>query len=408
MRIFDLAFKDLSQIVREKRSLLFLVAMPVLFTLFMGFAFKGAVQTPDPRLPLGFLNQDPQGAISQQLHQSFLNSDSIRLVDIQSSELDASSQKINKGELAGVLVIPENYSQKIFAGEKIQLVLVADELSTTGQSLFELVRVPITRLMGSVEISRLALPANSTVPSNEERTNLFQSAYAAWNKAVESGASIVVEKAIGKNKATDAYAGNAYNQTSPGILLQFAIFGLVTSANILVQERKTHTYQRLITTSMKPTAIIGGHVFAYFLLAFSQQVILVLFGQFFLKVNYFREPLAILLVMITLSLWVSCIGLLISVVARNEQQVVLFSLICMFAFSGLGGAWFPLEGSGPTFATIGHFTPGAWAMDGFQNILIRGQGLSSALLPSGILILYAVIFFAIAIWRFSANRESNT
>ncbi len=41
MRILDLAFKDLAQILRDKRSLLFLVAMPIVFTLFMGFAYNG-------------------------------------------------------------------------------------------------------------------------------------------------------------------------------------------------------------------------------------------------------------------------------------------------------------------------------------------------------------------------------
>ena len=40
MRIIDVALKDLSQILRDRRSLLFLVAMPILFTLFMGFAYK--------------------------------------------------------------------------------------------------------------------------------------------------------------------------------------------------------------------------------------------------------------------------------------------------------------------------------------------------------------------------------
>src|SRR5512133_1367848 len=40
MRIIDLAIKDLAQIFRDKRALLFLVAMPIIFTLFMGFAYK--------------------------------------------------------------------------------------------------------------------------------------------------------------------------------------------------------------------------------------------------------------------------------------------------------------------------------------------------------------------------------
>ena len=39
-------------------------------------------------------------------------------------------------------------------------------------------------------------------------------------------------------------------------------------------------------------------------------------------------------------------------------------------------------------------------MDGFQNIIVRGQGLGSVLLPVGILLAYAAVFFTMAIWQF--------
>jgi len=45
-------------------------------------------------------------------------------------------------------------------------------------------------------------------------------------------------------------------------------------------------------------------------------------------------------------------------------------------------------------------TPSAWAMSGFQNILIRGLGLESAWLPTAILLAYALVFFTVAVWRF--------
>jgi ABC-2 type transport system permease protein len=93
-------------------------------------------------------------------------------------------------------------------------------------------------------------------------------------------------------------------------------------------------------------------------------------------------------------------GLLIGVIAREEQQVILYSMIAMFLFSALGGTWFSLEVVGSAFAAIGRLTPSAWAMTGFQNILIRGLGLESAGLPVAILMAYAGLFFILAVWRF--------
>lgn len=60
--------------------------------------------------------------------------------------------------------------------------------------------------------------------------------------------------------------------------------------------------------------------------------------------------------------------------------------------------------TGKTFYAIGHLTPGAWAMDGLQNIVVRGLGLASVWQPAGILLAYALGFFALAVWRFRARE----
>jgi ABC-2 type transport system permease protein len=127
---------------------------------------------------------------------------------------------------------------------------------------------------------------------------------------------------------------------------------------------------------------------------------LVLFGQWVLKVNYMREPLGVLLVSVTLGLWIASMGLLIGVIAKEEQQVILYAMIAMFLFSALGGTWFPLEVSSGAFALIGKLMPSAWAMSGYQNILIRGLGLESVWMPTLMLLAYALGFFVLAVWRF--------
>jgi ABC-type multidrug transport system permease subunit len=43
--------------------------------------------------------------------------------------------------------------------------------------------------------------------------------------------------------------------------------------------------------------------------------------------------------------------------------------------------------------------PSAWAMNGFQNILMRGLGLGSVWMAVGVLFAYA-LFFVLTVWRF--------
>jgi ABC-type multidrug transport system permease subunit len=400
MRIIDLTFKDLSQIFRDKRSLLFLIAMPIMFTLFMGFAYKsGGDQAPaDKRIPLGWVNSDPDGILSQQLYKMLSQSDSVKLVELQPASVDES---VRKGVVAGALLVPQGFSARA-DGAPLQLKLVADPASTTGQSLFQLLRIPVTKLMSSVEIASLSTDTVGKADDDLEWNTAFTAASQAWQET-NSLALVKVEMAVAPEQP-QWYGDNPYNQASPGILVQFAIFGLVTSGQILVQERKTRTLQRMMTTSMRAWEIVAGHLLAMFAVVFIQEALLVVFGQLVLGVNYMREPLGTLLVSVALGLWIAAMGLLIGVLVKNDSQVILFSLMAMFIFSAMGGTWFPLETSGGAFAAIGKALPSAWAMNGFQNILIRGLGLGSAWLPAGILLLYALGFFGLAVWGFRKNE----
>jgi ABC-2 type transport system permease protein len=305
---------------------------------------------------------------------------------------------LHRGEVAGVLVIPAAFSAQTWDGQDVQMELIADATSAGGQSLYQLLRRPISQLMSAVEISRETAEIMRAADPAAEQNAAFELAWGKWD--VNSRLSLVrVEQAVG-GKSEDWMSANPYNQSSPGILVQFAIFGMVTSAQILVQERKSRTLQRLITTAMKTWEMIAGHMLAMFVVVFLQTVMLVLFGQWLLRVDYLREPLAIFVVAVALSLWVSSMGLLIGVIAKAEDQVILYSMIAMFLFSALGGTWFPLEVTGGAFAAIGKLTPSAWAMNGFQNILVRGLALESITMPAIVLMVYAALFFGLALWRF--------
>ncbi|HEY3310818.1 MAG TPA: ABC transporter permease [Anaerolineales bacterium] len=398
MRILDLALKDLFQILRDRRSLMFLVAMPVAFTLFMGFAYKSGSALSDTRIPLGWVNDDPDGALSKQLHESLAQSEAIKLVELDPAKWEAALQK---ADVAGVLVIPQGFSTQINTAP-VQLKLVAEPASARGQSLFQILRSPITRLMSSVEIARLSNKIIGKPEDGAEWQLAFQAASHAWD---ESDNATLIKTSLSTRANENFYGDNPYNQASPGILVQFAIFGLVTSGQILMQERKLRTLQRMLTTSMHTWEIVAGHMLAMFSVVFLQEALLVVFGQLVLRVNYAREPLATLLVAAALGLWIASLGLLIGVVVWNDAQVVLFSLLAMFIFSALGGTWFPLEASGGVFASIGRLMPSTWAMAGFQNILLRRLGLESVWLPVAVLLLYALGFFGLAVWRFRTSQE---
>ena len=403
MRIISLILKDLSQILRDKRSFLFMLFMPVVFTGFMGFALGRSGTSNDQSLPLGWTNQDGNSPLSQQLYSSLETSGTLRLVDVDESQAE---EQVRQGKLAAALKVPAGFSQQVLAGEKVQLTLIADDASSAGQTVHQIVQTDLMRSLGNVEIARLAMQqieSSTTYPSQaagqDALLQTLDQVNQTWQKP---GVTLNLVKAQKVEDTTTKAKANPFTQSSPGMIVQFAIFGLVNTAVILVNERKSKTLQRLLTTSMNRAGIIAGHLLAMFLIVFLQGIILVSFGQIFLGVDYLRQPLAVLLMVAALAIWIASLGLAVGVLVKGEEQVLVWSMFAMFLFSALGGCWFPLESTGSVFSLIGHLMPSAWAMDGFQNIVIRGLGFSSVLLPTAILMIYALAFFGLAVWRFKS------
>lgn len=407
MRSIDLALKDLKQVVRDWKSALFLVVMPVLFTLFFGLVLNPVLSGDqgDARLPVGVINQDPAGAAGASLVRLLEGSSVIRPHLLEGGEITRASQMVTDGDLAAVLAIPAGYSDRLIGDQAASVEVIADQSTPAGNTAGTAVETVVNRLRGAVETAHISAEAYAGQVGFEGEaarraylSEALDQAVAAWS---DPPLSVQVELATGnagRENTTGSISG--FIQSSSGMIVQFAIFGLITSAMILVLERKTRVLQRMLTTPIRRAEVIGGHLLAMFLVVFVQETILVILGQYAFGVDYFRQPWAVLVMMVVLALWAASLGLLIGAISKKEDQVIVLSLVAMFIFAAMGGAWFPLEVTGKTFAAIGHVMPTAWAIDGFQNIVMRGLGFTSVLLPAGMLMLYTLAFFALAVWRF--------
>jgi ABC-2 type transport system permease protein len=395
--IFDIAFKDLMQLTRDFKTFMFLLIMPVIFTLLFGFAFGGfGGADSDSRLPVGYLSQDDHW-VTDSLHSLLAGSEVILLNEKAARTSSDLEKLVTDGDLAAAIIVPHGYGRDVLKDKTARLIVFADTGSPTWTTVQADLLSTTSRLDGAAR--------TATIISNIDAEEIpfdyaFERSLSAWDEppiTIKETTSLAVKKTSSQ--------GMALAHTAPGMMLQFAIAALLTAAQIIVTERRSRTLQRILTTATSRIQIVLGHYLAIFLLIFAQFTILITFGQFILKVEYFRVPQATLLVALSAALCISALGLLIGIVARTEEQAIAFSLIPMFVFSGLGGAWVPLEFTGATFRAIGHLSPVAWGMDGFENIVARGLGFESVWLPAAALVGYAVLFFLLAVWRLSASEE---
>lgn len=391
MRILDLASKDIKQLVRDKKALLFLVLMPIMFTVFMGIMLSPPAKESDPRLPIGFINHDQSGTLGAEFRSLLESSEAVKPIEIENNDEARGGEQVRDGKIAALVIIPDRFSAALLADEPIKAIVIVDPNQQAGQTANAALNTATNRLLGAIEAARI-----STADHPENFDAALKSALSAWQQP-PIGVTVETMNAP-KEEKNPALGG--FKQSAPGMLVQFTIFGLTTTATILVIERKSRTLQRMLTTSMRRWEIIAGHLLAMFTVVLLQQTLLVVFAQVFLNVNYLAQPLATLLVMVSFGAWIAALGLFISTIAKTDEQAVMWSLLAMFVLTALAGAWFPLDITGQLFNTIGHLTPGAWAMDGFQNIVVRGLGLASVVVPALVLWGFAALFFGLAVWRF--------
>jgi ABC-2 type transport system permease protein len=391
IRILDITFKDLMQLARDVKTFMFLLMMPILFTFLFGYAFGGfSSGDSDSRLPVGYLSQDDHW-VTDSLHDLLSESEVVRLEESIFHSAADLEILVADGDLAAAILIPDGYGRALLKDKAARLIVIADENTAAWTTVEAELLTLASRLDGAARTATIIEQMDvEGIPFDYA----FEQSLSAWDEppiAINETTSLAVKKTSNES---------ALAHTAPGMMLQFAIAGLLTAAQVIVAERKSRTLQRLLTTATSRLHIVLGHYLAIFLLIFAQFIILIAFAQFALRVDYLRVPTATLVVAFSAALCISALGLLIGILAKTEEQAIIFSLIPMFVFAGLGGAWVPLEVTGPTFQVIGHLSPVAWGMDGFENIVARGLDFHSVLLPASALVGYAVFFFMLAVARF--------
>jgi ABC-2 type transport system permease protein len=413
MRILALALKDLKQLFQNRMTAFFLVIMPVLFTVMFGFMFGGVSsgdEEVDPRLPVAVLDRD-QSSFSQTFIELMDASTTVRLVVDDEADEDELRARVQQGDLAGAVIVPVGFEAQLLAQELPSITVVEDEDALSANAAVEnTVRTAYNRLYNAAlaaGFSQQAYLENSSFASEAEQRAYFTTgvelALQAWETPpVQTQVTMTISEA---EEDPGMFGGNPYAHSSPGMMAQFAIAGLIGAAELLVAERRSRTMSRMLTTRISRAEVLIGHYLAIFVMIFLQLVVLAGFGQLFLKLAYFGRPLATLVVITASALATGAVGLLVGALARTSDQAVIFSLVPMFVFAGLGGAWVPLEFTNETVQVISKFTPVAWTMQGLQDILLSEAGVGEVW-PAGLALLgFTVVFFGLAVWRFRFEGE---
>lgn len=161
------------------------------------------------------------------------------------------------------------------------------------------------------------------------------------------------------------------------LLAYISFFFVFLLAGIaFIRERTQGTLERFILSPIRRGAIIAGYTIAYGILATIQSVVVVLFAVYVLGLNVGDNVLPAILIMVLMSLAAVSIGLLVSVVAANEFQMVQMIPVVVIPqalFIGL----IPLENIPFGLGKLAYVMPLYYAANALKQVVVYDAGLAA-------------------------------
>jgi ABC-2 type transport system permease protein len=387
-QVLALTEKELKVLWHDWEALLLLFAMPIFFIVVMSWALGGVFEAGTRERPIRVVvvNQDAGGRAGEVI------SDLDRLEGfewVEGGSLERAERLVRKGPVSMALRFRTGFSDAFGPSEALahdaspRVELIADP--GLNRQILSTVRGTV---QGAIQrrllLARLGPAAASLVP--------------------EEGGGGSGELAVRLlSRFDEERRPTATEQHVPAYTIFGVFFIVLTLASGLLREKQEGTFRRILTAPMTRATLLAGKLVPYYLVNLVQIGLMFAVGVLLYGL---RTGSVAALVVVSLALAASAngMGLLVAALGRTEAQVNGFSVLLAVTLSALGGMMVPSFVMPPGLQLLSRFTPHAWALEGYHDAMIRGMGVREVLPESGVLLGFAVLFFAFALWRFRFDR----
>jgi ABC-2 type transport system permease protein len=364
-RLAAMARKEIIQILRDSRSLIIVLIMPLVLLLLFGYG----VSLDLKHTPVYVLDREGSQQ-SQALLRRFQASEYfqvLRAVD----NYPALVEGIDSERCKLALVIPHNFSQQLGQGGTVRVQALVDATDdNTTNLIFGYSEAVVRGYSQQVQLDWLAHQGRSQFPpvlSVESRT---------WfNEDLESRAFIV-----------------------PGVVaLVMAVIGTFLTSLTIAREWERGTMEQLISTPVTPLEVMLGKLVPYFVIGMLDTALCTAMAVLWFRIP-FRGQLSTLFLSSALFLVVVLsLGFVLSVVGKSQLAASQASLIATFlpAFL-LSGFLFAIEQMPAGVRAITRVIPARYYVSLLKKVFLKGSGVG--LLRDDLLALtiFALVLAALA------------
>ena len=164
------------------------------------------------------------------------------------------------------------------------------------------------------------------------------------------------------------------NRVLPGILVMILMLAVTLSAQTLVEERRSGTLERLLTTQLTSNQLFLGKFLAGIARAMFQAIVLLGLAFIVLRPGGLDAFLLTLAISFLLAAAVSAIGLVISALARTRDQASWAAVSVTMFMTVFGGTFFDLV-PGSALEMLSRFTLNRYAIDAIGGVVDGAETL---------------------------------
>lgn len=344
---------------RDKVALFFTFLFPLIFLFVFGSIFNNS----DMNFKIALINES-----KSQFAEGFVklaNDDKAFKIDKNITNLDTAKQKMSRGEIDSVIVLPQSFG----------------EPNVTG--------VPA----GTMDVYY----KKGSEQSGQTVAAVMQQILDGINKKLgRPDAPLQVTQ-----KATQDTGLSQFDYTFSGLLgftiLSMGIFGL---ANSMPQEKKSGAFRRLRASPFKASQLIIGVGIHYLIVTLLSVLAMIVIGllvfHFDMRGNWLTFA-AYIVISATMMLG---FGLLIGGWAKNENQSAPVSNLISFPMMFLSGVFFPRFLFPEWLQGVTGFIPLTPVVDGLRRIMTENASLLDLGPELGLIALWTIAIYALAVVLF--------
>jgi len=356
--IIGIAVKDVKTLFREKGTIFWTIAFPVMILLLFTAIFGREIPF---NANLGIVNEDGNTPITDSVI-SGLNATGFLTLKNFANRSEA-LKELNATNLNAVLIIPQNFTAKLSYGFHASVSLVVDGSNPD-----------VARLVG------------------DGIRTFFTEYYKQFNPnysepiTVDTQVSVVGER-IG-------YKENIV----PGMLTYPLLFSsMVVSTGAIVFEREKGTLKKIRAAPIRPINMLFGKTLAALVQTAISITLMAVLAAVLLgpKLNW-NVPLLVPIFFLG-SMNGIALGLIISCIGRAPQEASNAATTIAIVLQFFTGMYFPLEYLPIYMQQIGRVIPMTYAAQAIRDIMIRNITINDLFLPLMTLVASAIILYSIGV-----------